>query len=273
MQILKLTVLIGALLAGPLSAQGEEAGADADDLKLLPAQAQKTLAQFKAALPAGFDVRAEVRKAYSDDEAKIVGHLLSLCPVDGAGLAEGEARYYGEHLQVLRTVPYKQGKKEGLEKKFALGPNEKKPELVLESETPWNADRVHGVKKLYHSNGKLRSETTYVNGAREGESKSYDLPGRLERVTAYKNDKREGEMLDYWTATGKPKRIVPYKADKVDGTVKEFYESGQVRREVPLKDDRFDGIEVQYDESGAIARKRYWIQDKEVDKDAFDKRP
>jgi antitoxin component YwqK of YwqJK toxin-antitoxin module len=76
-------------------------------------------------------------------------------------------------------------------------------------------------------------------------------------------------MTEYWTLTGKPMRIVPYKNDKIEGLVRQFYDTGQLKKEVPARRDLFHGVEKQYDEEGALIKKRYWVDDQEIPEEEF----
>lgn len=259
--------LSALFLATPCPAEDTDAEL-AEKVKLLSDGDKRTIEEFRKTLPEGYTVRPGITQQWSDDAHGIVTHLSTLTPLDPDGKIDGEVRsvYHGS---VMRTVPYVKGVKEGVEKKHSGAYVNGRYQRVLIAEIPWHEGRNHGVKKLYHGNGQVRVEVPYEKGEPDGVSKEYDLNGRAVKVTIYKKGKRHGEMTEYWTLTGKPRRIVPYENDKVDGVVREFYDSGQLKKEIPAKKDLFHGVEKQYDEEGDLIKKRYWIKDEEATEEEF----
>ena len=125
---------------------------------------------------------------------------------------------------------------------------------------------MHGTRKSFHSNGKLRSETIWENGLANGPSRSYDATGRLQREANMKNGKRDGLLTYYWLGTDTPKRIISYKMGKVDGPVKEFYTNGKIKREMNFKNDEMHGKESEYDLKGKVVRQQFWFGGDKVSK-------
>jgi antitoxin component YwqK of YwqJK toxin-antitoxin module len=271
MKPIKVCLVAFFLLLGlPLTGRAEDttAAPDASKVDLLEPEGKQILAEFRKSLPQGYTAEVGVFQQWSDDEQRILTHLSSVSPIGPDGKIDGEVRYYA-HTLVVRTVPYKKGVKDGVERKFQGVAVEGQRQHVLLAEIPWQNDKIQGVKKLYHANGKLRVEAPHDNGQPDGVSKEYDLNGRTVKVTEYKKGKRHGEMTEYWTLTGKPMRIVPYKNDKIEGLVRQFYDTGQLKKEVPARRDLFHGVEKQYDEEGALIKKRYWVDDQEIPEEEF----
>jgi len=262
--------LLALFLAARCPAEDTDAEL-AEKVKLLSDGDKRTIEAFRKTLPEGYTVRPTISQRWSDDAHGIVTRLASLIPLDPGGKIDGEVRslYRGS---VMRSVPYVKGVKQGVEKKYSSGYVKGRYQRVLVAEVPWHEGKNHGVKKLYHGNGQVRVEVPYTKGVPDGVSKEFDLNGRTVKVTNYKKGKRHGEMTEYWTLTGKPRRIVPYKNDKVDGVVRDFYDSGQLKREIPAKKDLFHGVEKQYDEEGDLIKRRYWIKDEEATKEEFMKK-
>ena len=59
------------------------------------------------------------------------------------------------------------------------------------------------VATLYHPNGQLREEITYLNGKRHGYVKEFDGEGKLVRTASYWHDKLHGIELRHDPLTGK----------------------------------------------------------------------
>ena len=252
-----------AFLSWPVATRsGEGEGPKAADIIAdLSDHAKRRIAEFQKSLPAGYTVQPAVQRQWSDDERKILTHLVSMTPVAPDGKIDGEMQYIGRWW-IARTVPYRKGVKHGDEKKYIYDGKARKRLVV--AEIRWSNGKIDGVKRLYHQNGKLRLETPFQNGLRHGVSKEYDLVGRPGKITHYRQGKRHGEMIENWTLTGKPRRIVPYVNDVIEGLVREFYDSGLKKKEVAARNDLFHGIERQYDEEGDLIKTKYWIEDEEV---------
>jgi antitoxin component YwqK of YwqJK toxin-antitoxin module len=224
---------------------------------------KKFIEKYKSALPAGYTVKAEY---YIGSD-----RLQALTPLDPEGKIDGEALTIVQYgWDAIRSVPYKKGVVDGIEKEWDYAAYENKQVRYLKKETPWKAGKIDGIKKLYHPNGKLMQETTFVMGVTGGPSKTYTVSGQLERETSFKDGKRHGDMTEYYAQTGKPKNVIPYNGGKVDGVMREFYDNGKPKREAVLKNEEYHGIEKRYDEDGKVVKTIYWLNDKEVAKQEFD---
>jgi len=216
-------------------------------------------------LPPDHRVKPEIEHQWSDDEQERIPRLVSVTPVNAEGKADGEAYYFGAEL---RVVPYKNGVKDGVEKRYWVPGHGEKGRLV--AEIPWKEGHIHGVKRIYHrANGKLQMEVPYKDGRRQGIAKTYDLPGRLVKVTPYVDDRMHGQAVDYYPGTEQEKKVIPFRRGKVHGVVREDYEDGTPKRELPARDDVFHGIEKQYDEKGELVLTRYWLEDDIVSKEEY----
>jgi antitoxin component YwqK of YwqJK toxin-antitoxin module len=100
-------------------------------------------------------------------------------------------------------------------------------------------------------------------------AKTYDLPGRLVKVTPYRDDKTDGKVVEYYPSTEREKKVIPFRQGKVHGLVLEYYEDGTRKHELPALDDHFHGVEKEYDEKGQLIRTRYWLDDELVTKEDY----
>ena len=71
----------------------------------------------------------------------------------------------------------------------------------------------------------------------------------IKKVT-YHNDLKHGEYREYLYSTLKEERY--YKHDKVEGTVKVYYDTGKVMEEGTYKNGTRDGISRWYDQEGKL---------------------
>ena len=73
------------------------------------------------------------------------------------------------------------------------------------------------IKKEYHDNGKLKSETPYVNGVINGVKKTYHETGILESGIPYKDGKISGNPLVILLNKGSYEmKIIPMKENRDD---------------------------------------------------------
>jgi antitoxin component YwqK of YwqJK toxin-antitoxin module len=198
--------------------------------------------------------------------------LKSAVQIDAAGRPDGMEESWspspGGRLE--RRVPYSKGIRQGIEQVWAA--KDDRGARFVQAEIPWHNGKIHGTKKTYHPSGTLSAETQYANGRANGTIRSYDINGKLLRQGAMRDGKRHGTLTEYWTKTGKPRRIIPYTEGKVDGLVEEYYLNGKPKREMTFRKDIMHGVEKQYEADGSLARTRYWLDGEVVTEAEFERR-
>jgi len=157
-----------------------------------------------------------------------------------------EVREYNQKGEMIRSIPWLDGEKHGVEQKYSYvsgdlvyrltydhGTEKKlvtyckgKPEvqMVLDGcrqgmerawycgtkrikrETPYRACKKNGVEKSYDEQGNLRYSVTWRNGVKEGPAKAYYPDGRVKYALVYHNDKPD-ELGWYYDSRGKKERI------------------------------------------------------------------
>lgn len=100
----------------------------------------------------------------------------------------------------------------------------------------------------YHSNGVVKSITTYVGGEKEGIAIEIGNNGQVIKRMSYHKDKRHGDYKEYNYANVKEERI--YQNGKIEGLVKIFYDNGKIMEEGLYKSGLRDGISKWYDQEG-----------------------
>ena len=181
--------------------------------------------------------------------------------LDAGDRPDGIERFYDRGGAITRTVPWKNGQRNGEEIACENG--------RVTMRTPWVGDRIQGLRQTFHANGKVMSEAAYANGLMNGPSRVYDDQGRPLQEVEMKDGQRNGEARDYWPGTGKLKRTVRYDKGKVTGVSREFFADGAVKRELPFKDNAMHGAEVLYGPDGKPSGKRYWLDGEEVSEAEF----
>ena len=127
-------------------------------------------------------------KEYKGKETKECGENL-LCDLNGS-LITGTVKYYYENGGLWMEIPYKKGKKEGLEKMYA-------ETGTLAIETPYKGGKENGIEIHYDGNGNLWEEIPYKNGKEEGIAKWYYENGKLQKEISFKKGKKEGTVKIY----------------------------------------------------------------------------
>jgi antitoxin component YwqK of YwqJK toxin-antitoxin module len=143
-------------------------------------------------------------------------------------------------------------------------------------------DKVHGEIKEFWNNGKVKSITRYYGGERHGLSEYFKPDGTPLFGNTYSNGKNvgaytflalngtimqkgqyddNGQKTGPWVnydKSGKPEREIEYKADKINGLYKSYY-NGMLREETSYVMGKKEGLSNSYDgKTGALAgRKRF----------------
>jgi antitoxin component YwqK of YwqJK toxin-antitoxin module len=224
------------------------------------------LREFVAALAPDHKVRAVFRSQTPDPNGPI-RHLERLTALNAAGKPDGqELDYVDWYRNAVRVAHYRNGVLHGVEKRFSVG------EKALESETPWEDGKINGIRRTFHDNGKVASESVYVRNVLTGASRSFNENGAVVRTVNYVDGVRDGESVDYWPEKpAQVERVVPYRKGVVHGAAKAYYLSGQLKWERPFRDNRQHGVEKQYTADGKIEKTVYWLDGRSVTEDEYRK--
>lgn len=161
---------------------------------------------FKSFFVFSIVVLANVSLATAQTEVKIKhGPRGEKNLLDAEGLPTGQWKEYNQYGELLRSIEYLHGKKEGLtttyyraeepvvreeinyfdgikdgaySKKFFTG------ETAIEGE--YKMGKKHGKWTYYYDNGEVKKECNYDNGLRDGLWKSFNKKGELKKEITYK---------------------------------------------------------------------------------------
>lgn len=274
-------VLAASWLALPLIGRAQEAGGDdarrvtaMEDLPELTrprARGRERIVEALEQLPEGHTLSVRLGAFYdwghsaSSDEQE--PYVRSIVAVDAEGRRQGTEYAYAHNARdPIQITPWRDGHKHGTEVAYNINPRFKTAEIE------WVDGRMHGVRRTFHPDGTIQSETPYHEGEQHGQAKSYAADGTVIRVSTMHEGVRHGEMIDYWASTGKPRRVLRYDRGTVQGTVREFHENGQLRREIPFVDDMMHGEETRYTADGEPERSQFWIRGDLVTRSEFELR-
>ena len=174
-------------------------------------------------------------------------------------------------ITIYRHIPWKHGVRHGLEREFRRK-DMWKPDAHVAAEIPWKDGKMHGAQKTLLPNGKVQTETVYVNGIANGPTRIWDEEGNLTSEGLMKNGKLDGRFVEYWPGTKQAKRTIHYQMGVTHGPVTEYYRSGKLKRKRAFRNEAAHGEDRLYNEDGTIAKARYWLDGNPVTKREFEKR-
>ncbi len=161
------------------------------------------------------------------------------------GKIEGDAILYYYEDKIEYITPYRNSRRNGLEKRFY-------PSGAIKSETPYIDDKKQGVEKTYFemalvsSKGGLEMEVPYVDDKIEGVVKEYYIDGTLLGEYNYKNNFKEGLSVRYHQ-NGNLRVERTYKQGKKDGFEREYNRKGILYNDTPFKNGSVEGVLKSYD--------------------------
>ena len=83
-----------------------------------------------------------------------------------------------------KEIPYKNGKVDGIVKKYSDDKDTK-----LDEEIPYKNGEANGMGKYYYTSGKMLWEVPYKNSQKEGEGKIYEDSGKLLASITWQDNK------------------------------------------------------------------------------------
>ena len=140
---------------------------------------------------------------------------------------------YYENGVIRFTATYKDGVAEGIQREFSpdgkiIGAKVFVEGFLVGEGIIDTAGMQQGLWKEYHTNGKFKSQGTYLNNYKVGEWVFYYPNGKVEQKGKYDNKGR------------------------AQGPWKWYYESGNSLKEENYRNGLSDGIMVEYDEAGKV---------------------
>ncbi|MBL0146502.1 MAG: hypothetical protein IPP48_12935 [Chitinophagaceae bacterium] len=113
--------------------------------------------------------------------------------------------------------------------------------LLLAVTIALTANAQTEIKKEYYKNGKIKSETPYVDGKITGIKKEYYKNGILESEKPVINGEANG-TLKWYFESGVLRLVADYVNNKRNGVQKWYYESGNIQSEAIFKDGEMISI-------------------------------
>lgn len=136
-----------------------------------------------------------------------------------------EAHFMNGNAWIKEEVSYKNGKKNGISKKYNAALNLRADKnnlgfIFLRMTTTYSNGKIIGTRKIYEQNHNtqkiyLMASIPFKNGEVDGVKKEWEdgkgMKVYLKKTTTYKNGLKNGQSLTYWADTGKLKVKTRYK--------------------------------------------------------------
>jgi antitoxin component YwqK of YwqJK toxin-antitoxin module len=113
----------------------------------------------------------------------------------------------------------------------------------------------------YHTNGKKKEHSFYVDGKRSDTWQTWNRDGVLIQQIHYKKGKAEGTIRE-WHDNSKPKEIISVKMGKPDGLWTEYNEDGSLLRVMNYSHGKAEGKWKSFYRTGGIRFEGNFVNDK-----------
>lgn len=116
----------------------------------------------------------------------------------------------------------------------------------------------HGRWTLYWSNGRKKTEITYIEGVRHGPRTSWYEGGQLWIEGRHVNGKSHGKWT-IWYSNGRPAQEFNYVRGAEMGTRTEWYTNGKMRSRGDYVNGKKQGTFTHWDERGLVATEEDYV--------------
>ncbi|MBS0620319.1 MAG: hypothetical protein JSS61_02540 [Verrucomicrobia bacterium] len=173
------------------------------------------------------------------------------------GLLEGALQVFDKEGALIEETHYHLGKKHG--PAFSPNSQEEYQEGLLMQAKYFDlqgsilAEIQNGIGiAASFENGTLSSLTEYKKGIPEGEVRLFLPSGALHCSYFIKEGMKTGEEWEYYPNTTKPKICLHWNEDRIQGTVKTWYENGQMESQREIHDNKKQGLSFAWYKTGDL---------------------
>lgn len=151
------------------------------------------------------------------------------------------------------NVKDKNGKKQGVWKKYENG------QLLYEGQ--FKDDVPYGKFKYYHSNGKLKSVTEFVQGVHKVNTMIFHENGHVASEGAFVDQQKDGEWR-YYSEKDTLIKVENYQLGKRNGVWKTYSTGGVLLQECNYLNDKRDGVSRSYYVNGQLSLEEHYVAGK-----------
>jgi len=201
------------------------------------------------------------------------------------GLIHGTLQEFDEEGRIVKAISFLNGEKEGkaLSKwspdLFQYQENYQKGRLISGSyydrtgELIAEVEHGYGMRALFQE-GHLHSFTNFQDGVPEGEVQIFNQEGYLQTTYHVKKGQKTGEEWEYYPSEGhekRPKLLVNWYQDEIQGMVKTWYENGLLESQREMSGNKKHGLSFAYYRNGDLMMMEEYENDKLVKGSYFKK--
>lgn len=234
-----------------------------DDYKKIVEKKNKEIQEFlKIALITWKDIlETDNKEPFSDRNVQYIYNSSSFI-VSGMGPIEddkpvGEWFYFNKEGRLETEAHYdKNGERTGNWKWYH-------DNLKIKELASFKDGNLHGENTMFHRNGQLWIKGFYKDGELTGEFLLYNANGALEQKKHFEEGKLNGTFTSYFNVGEEiPEFVIPYKEDKVQDKVTEYFSNGNLYSTIPFKDGNRHGIQKIYHLNGNVKSEIAYVDNK-----------
>jgi len=124
-------------------------------------------------------------------------------------------------------------------------------ELLKSGKIPYKNGKKDGLEIGYFKDGKIKYEIPYRDGKREDTLVVFYKSGKIYKRSNFKDGKAHGPTMVYYR-NGNIKKKISFKNGERDGFYEEHYENGNMQVKVNFKNGLPDGDVIYYYENGDV---------------------
>lgn len=118
--------------------------------------------------------------------------------------------------------------------------------------------RLDGLRRDWHLNGQLASQSNYIDGGREGLSQSWHLNGQKEHECEFVEGYCEG-VYRGWYENGQLQFEFNYVRGDLEGLARVWHTNGQLSAEANFLNDEQDGVSREWDKEGNLTKEVTYV--------------
>lgn len=121
----------------------------------------------------------------------------------------------------------------------------------LKNSICYNQQALEGPSRFFSKEGKILSETWFVNGLKEGKCRNYYASGTIRSIQCYRHHLLHGKQ-EYYFPQGSVQMILNFKEGMLEGLGKIYFPDGSIYRELNYLNGKRHGTESQWNSAGQL---------------------
>jgi len=187
------------------------------------------------------DIKNGIHKVYDTSTGVLRGEYNYL-----DGKLDGLQKSYNANGSISSEIYYVQGIRNGVQKSYD-------EQGVLKAQVNYVDGEKNGIETRYYTNSNIEEKIPWEHGVSDqnGIHEYYYFNGQLKLQNPYKNGELDGTVVEYYD-TGEKKRSQEYEVGELNGISKWYYANGIIQKSINYKDGVIDGMAIRYDTGGEV---------------------